>query len=296
MREILQINRLTKKYGRITAVDDLSVTVLPGQVYGILGPNGSGKTTTLSVVMGVITAGSGTYSWFESENNTDSRKKIGSLIETPNFYPYLSLTDNLRIVAAVKGVPVQDIDRVLEIVGLSNRQNSSFITLSLGMKQRLAIASVLLGDPGVMVLDEPANGLDPEGIVQIRNIILAEREKGKTIIMASHILDEVEKLCTHAVILKDGKQLAEGPVDQLLQTRKYYKVACDKNELLAESLTRAGLIEDIKRENDYLDIYPAKNTDGSDINKFAFEQGIVLRHLELKKPTLENQFLELVKS
>lgn len=295
MNEILSIQNLSKNFGKIKAVDDLSFTVEKGTVYGILGPNGSGKTTTLSVITGVLHPASGSYRWFGNKPGKWERKRMGSLIEIPNFYPYLTLFQNLQIVARIKNVQEEDINRVLGITDLLRRKYSRFDTLSLGMKQRLSFASVLLGDPEVLVLDEPANGLDPEGIAEVRNIIISERDKGKTIIIASHILDEVEKVCTHVGILKMGKLIASGRVDKLLVMDRVVTMSAPDNAKLKEILEKSGLVKSIKEDVDSITATIVSETEPGEINKYVIGKGITLTRLEVNKPTLESQFLELVR-
>jgi len=295
VNEILSIQNLSKNFGKIKAVDDLSFTVEKGTVYGILGPNGSGKTTTLSVITGVLHPASGSYRWFGNKPGKWERKRMGSLIEIPNFYPYLTLFQNLQIVARIKNVLEEDINRGLGITDLLKRKHSRFDTLSLGMKQRLSFASVLLGDPEVLVLDEPANGLDPEGIAEVRKIIMSERDKGKTIIIASHILDEVEKVCTHVGILKMGKLIASGRVDKLLVMDRVVTMSAPDNTKLKEILEKSGLVKCIKEDVDSITATILSETDPGEINKYVIEKGITLTRLEVNKPTLESQFLELVR-
>jgi ABC-2 type transport system ATP-binding protein len=295
VNEILSIQNLSKNYGKIKAVDDLSFTVEKGTVYGILGPNGSGKTTTLSVITGVLHPASGSYRWFGNKPGKWQRKRMGSLVEIPNFYPYLTLFQNLQIVARIKNVLEEDINRVLGITDLLKRKHSRFDTLSLGMKQRLSFASVLLGDPEVLVLDEPANGLDPEGIAEVRQIILAERDKGKTIIIASHILDEVEKVCSHVGVLKMGKLIASGRVDELLVMDRVVIMSAPDNTKLKEILEKSGLVKSIKEDVDSITATVLSETKPGEINKYVIEKGITLTRLEVNKPTLESQFLELVR-
>lgn len=295
LENILETINLSKNYGRITAVKNLSLEVGPGHVFGILGPNGSGKTTTLSIISGIIESNAGTYRWFGREPRAGMRKNIGSLIEVPNFYPYLNLTRNLSIVARIKDKPLNDIERVLKLVNLWERRKSRFDTLSLGMKQRLAISAVLLGDPAVLVLDEPANGLDPEGIAEVREIILREREKQKTIILASHILDEVEKVCTHVVVLKNGQSIARGRVHELLAVDDPVIVSCPEVDKLKEEIVRAGLSKSVEKNGNELLVVLKKGKEAKDINEFAFSKGIILDRLETRKTSLESQFLELVK-
>jgi len=295
LENILETIKLSKNYGRITAVRDLSLEVGPGHVFGILGPNGSGKTTTLSIISGIIESNAGTYRWFGREPRAGMRKNIGSLIEVPNFYPYLNLSRNLSIVARIKDKPLNDIERVLKLVNLWERRKSRFDTLSLGMKQRLALSAVLLGDPAVLVLDEPANGLDPEGIAEVREIILREREKQKTIILASHILDEVEKVCTHVAVLKNGQSIARGRVHELLAVDDPVIVSCPEVDKLKEEIIRAGLSKSVEKNGNELLVVLKKGKEAKDINEFAFSKGIILDRLETRKTSLESQFLELVK-
>jgi len=295
LENILETIKLSKNYGRITAVRDLSLEVGPGHVFGILGPNGSGKTTTLSIISGIIESNAGTYRWFGREPRAGMRKNIGSLIEVPNFYPYLNLSRNLSIVARIKDKPLNDIERVLKLVNLWERRKSRFDTLSLGMKQRLALSAVLLGDPAVLVLDEPANGLDPEGIAEVREIILREKEKQKTIILASHILDEVEKVCTHVAVLKNGQSIARGRVHELLAVDDPVIVSCPEVDKLKEEIIRAGLSKSVEKNGNELLVVLKKGKEAKDINEFAFSKGIILDRLETRKTSLESQFLELVK-
>jgi len=222
---ILEINHLSKKYKDIKAVNKLSLKIEAQMVYGLLGPNGSGKTTTLGMLLGVIRQSEGDFSWFNNGSKDENRKRIGALLETPNFYPYLTAEQNLELVAKIKGIDLNSqsidsegktIDDILELVGLSDRRKSKFKTFSLGMKQRLAIGSALLGNPEVLVLDEPTNGLDPQGIAEIRDLINEIGKSGKTIIIASHILDEIEKVCTHCAILRKGELLRTGTIDEII--------------------------------------------------------------------------------
>ncbi len=295
MEKVLQINNVTKRYPRITAVSDFSLTINKGETYGILGPNGSGKTTIISVITGVISPNTGNYSWFGSGNADFLRKKIGSLVEVPNFYPYLTLEKNLEIVSVIKGISKNDIDRVLKLTGLLDRKNDRFYSLSLGLKQRLAIASTLLGDPEVLILDEPTNGLDPEGIAEVRNLLIEEGKKGKTIILASHILDEVEKICSHVAILKEGKLLANGNVNNLLTMDEVVVLESENINLLDSVLKEKELVKWTKTDQVSLKAGLKEGMTPRELNKVLFENNIVLSRLELEKDKLEAQFLELVK-
>ena len=216
---VVSLRQLSKNYGKIQALKSVSFDVPQGSVYGILGPNGSGKTTLLSVVMSILKPNSGSYTLFNEEPTDAHRRRMGTLLETPNFYHYLSAVQNLKISAAIKDQPGADVEKVLETVNLLQRKNSSFSTYSLGMKQRLAIAAALLGNPDVLIFDEPTNGLDPVGIAEIRSLIKDLARQGKTIIMASHLLDEVEKVCTHVAILKQGNLIASGSVNDIFVTQ-----------------------------------------------------------------------------
>lgn len=296
MEKILDIRNLSKYFGRIKAVEKLNLSVHKGNIFGLLGPNGSGKTTTLSLIMGLLKPREGDFAWFGGTvPQAEWNRQIGSLIEVPNFYPYLSLTDNLNIICLIKRVDFSDTDRVLQLTGLYERRKSRFDTLSFGMKQRLGLAAALLGNPGVLVLDEPTNGLDPEGIREVRDIILKLGKEGKTIILASHILAEVEKVCTHVAVLKKGELLASGRVGELLRSDLVLIVTSDDNKKLYELLVRSGKFGDIKMEGNEIHITIAEGVTQAEVNKFAFENGILLNRIEILKKSLETEFFELVK-
>jgi ABC-2 type transport system ATP-binding protein len=292
---VLETDRLDKSYGAVHAVNQLSLTVESGQVYGILGPNGSGKTTTLSLLMGIVAPDGGTFRWFGQKPSPAANIRIGALIETPNFYPYLNLEQNLKVVCRIKSIDERDIFRVLSLVNLRERSRSRFATLSLGMKQRLALGALLLGDPEVLVLDEPTNGLDPEGIAEVRNLIRQVASTGKTILLASHILDEVEKVCTHVVVLKKGNKLAEGKVDSLIQGRDLVILESDEPEKLNISLSQSSLVESFSREGLEFRVELKPDVKHADLNRELIGSGIVLSRMEVRKNRLEDQFLELVK-
>ncbi len=296
MSHILTISNLTKKFGSLTAVDNLSFTIEKGNVYGILGPNGSGKSTTLGIVLNVVNKTSGDFQWFDGNTSThDALKKVGAIIEHPNFYPYMTAVQNLQLVCKIKDVPETKIPEKLELVGLLDRKDSKFRAFSLGMKQRLAIASALLNDPEILILDEPTNGLDPQGIHQIREIIRKIAAQGTTILLASHLLDEVEKVCSHVVILRKGVSLYSGRVDQMNASHGF--LTMQSNDLLAlqEALEHNPAFGTIKREGDFLVAYLNEPMDSSEANRFLFDKGIVLSHLVKRKESLEEQFLELTK-
>jgi ABC-2 type transport system ATP-binding protein len=291
---ILTVENLYKNYVSVQALKNVSFSVPSGSVFGILGPNGSGKTTLLGIIMDVLKATKGTYRLFDAAPTADQRKQIGTLLETPNFYHYLSAQKNLEIAAAIKGVSMEDIPRVLEIVNLTQRKDSKFSTYSLGMKQRLAIASCLLGDPLVMVFDEPTNGLDPVGIAEIRELIKKLYQQGKTIIMASHLLDEVEKVCTHVAILKKGELITTGNVNEILANEDIVEIGSEDNKKLLLILKSLNNYSNIKEADNLLQLfYPVGTANLGEINKHCFNNGVVLNHLHLKKKSLEAKFFEL---
>lgn len=291
---VLEINNITKHYKTVTALNNVSFSVPEGSVYGILGPNGSGKTTLLGIILDILKPSSGSFTLLGKSADADIRKQVGTLLETPNFYHYLSAEKNLRIAAHIKGKGFNEIDNVLQKVNLYQRKQSKFNTYSLGMKQRLAIASCLLGDPQVLIFDEPTNGLDPNGIAEIRELIKRLAEEGKTIIMASHLLDEVEKVCTHVAIIKNGDLLTAGSVDEVLVTDEIIEVASDDLIKLENTLQQMGGFSSIKKHNNVLQLFFVNgNANAAAINQYCFNNNIALNHLQVKKKSLETKFLEL---
>ena len=294
METILTIQNLTKKYGPLIAVNDLSFTIQKGQVYGILGPNGSGKSTTLGIVLNVVNRTSGNYQWFDGRISThEALKKVGAIIERPNFYPYMSAEENLKLVCKIKEVPFHKVYEKLELVGLIERRNSKFSTYSLGMKQRLAIASALLNDPEILILDEPTNGLDPQGIHQIRELIKKIAATGTTILLASHLLDEVEKVCSHVVVLRKGQKLYAGRVDEMTSSNGFFEMKTKDLVALEQLLMVQPQFGRIKVEGDLLTAFLSEPMEAASVNKLLFEKGIVLSHLVKRKESLEEQFLSL---
>jgi ABC-type multidrug transport system ATPase subunit len=296
MSTILSIQSISKTYGKVQALKDVSFEVPAGSVFGVLGPNGSGKTTLLGILMDVLRANNGTYSWWGEPPSELHRRKIGTLLETPNFYHYLSGERNLRIAAAIKGRGEEDIPRVLEAVKLTERKDSKFSTYSLGMKQRLAIASCLLGDPSVLVFDEPTNGLDPVGIAETRELILQLAQQGKTIILASHLLDEVEKVCTHVAILQRGKLLTAGDVNVVLSNEDYTELGAADLERLKVVLASLPGVREVRPQLQHVQVFFEKGSiDTGAINQYCMDRGVVLTHLQLRKRSLESKFMELTK-
>ncbi len=289
---VLSLHDIRKNYGRVQALRGVTLEVPEGSVFGVLGPNGSGKTTLLGIVLDVLRATGGTYAWFGGKEHAAARREIGALLETPNFYPYLDADENLAIAARIKRRGADDRDRVLQAVGLAERRKSAFSTYSLGMKQRLAIAAALLGNPRVLVLDEPTNGLDAAGITDIRELIKGLRGQGATVILASHLLDEVEKVCTHVAILKQGEVLVTGAVGEVLRSEdtvvlKAYDLAALERAVRTFPGLGAPKIVDGRLH------CAGEQIDTTALNQHCFDQGIVLSHLAVHQRSLESKFMEI---
>ena len=295
METILSLKNLDKKFGRVHAVNNLSFDIQKGNVYGILGPNGSGKSTTLGIILNVVNKTSGEFSWFDGNLSThQALKKVGAIIERPNFYPYMTAIQNLSLICKIKDISTEKIEEKLKIVNLFERRNSKFKTYSLGMKQRLAIASALLNNPEILILDEPTNGLDPQGIHEIREIIQKIAKNGTTILLASHLLDEVEKVCSHVVVIRDGVKLYSGRVDKMSASHGLFELNTNdpKNKLIS-ILNNNIHIGSVKEEGDYIIAYLTEEMEASEINNYLFKNGITVSHLVKRKPSLEEQFLDL---
>ena len=296
METIISLHQLNKKFGNIHAVNNLSFDIQKGNVYGILGPNGSGKSTTLGIILNVVNKTSGSFNWFDGSLSThEALKKVGAIIERPNFYPYMTAIQNLKLVCKIKEIPFSRIDEKLKTVNLYERRNSKFKTFSLGMKQRLAIASALLNDPEILILDEPTNGLDPQGIHEIRKIIKDIASNGTTILLASHLLDEVEKVCSHVVVIREGIKLYSGRVDELTASHGVFEVKTDgDSEKLIELLNNfEGVISTKIDEEHKIIATLGKPISAAEINNYLFKNSITLSHLVKRKPSLEQQFLTL---
>ncbi len=297
METILSIKNLSKQFGYVHAVKNVSLEIHKGNVYGILGPNGSGKSTTLGIVLNVVNKTSGDFSWFNGKVDThEALKKVGAIIERPNFYPYMTAYQNLELVCKIKGAPKTKIIEKLELVGLIERKDSKFSTFSLGMKQRLAIASALLNDPEILILDEPTNGLDPQGIHQIREIIRVIASQGTTILLASHLLDEVEKVCSHVMVLRKGEILYSGSVHGMSSNEGFFELQSDTMETLKSALSQHPAVEKIIVDEGKVMVYLKNELGASELNRYLFERNIVLNHLVKRKSSLEEQFLELTKT
>jgi ABC-2 type transport system ATP-binding protein len=295
LETILSIKNLDKKYGAVHAVNNLSFDIKKGTVYGILGPNGSGKSTTLGIILNVVNRTSGEFSWFDGKLSThEALKKVGAIIERPNFYPYMTATQNLALICKIKGISTEKIDEKLKTVNLFERKDSKFKTFSLGMKQRLAIASALLNDPEILILDEPTNGLDPQGIHEIRQIIKKISANGTTILLASHLLDEVEKVCSDVVVIRKGIKLYSGRVDEITASKGLFELEIKKNkEKLMQILENHEAIDRISQDRETIIATLKNDISATEINQYLFENGLVLSHLVKRKPSLEQQFLDL---
>jgi len=218
---VLAVSGLRKSYGDFCAVDSLDFTVSAGDIYGFLGPNGAGKSTTLRMLAGLIHPSSGSITFFGKDflnNRLDTMRRVGYIVEKPDFYKYLSAKSNLQLLLKMNGScpSALSIEKVIEMVGLKGRENDPVKTYSHGMKQRLGLAQALIHNPEVVILDEPTTGLDPQGIIDLRNLVLMLKQEGKTVIMSSHILSEVELIATRMVIISNGKAIVEGVVSELL--------------------------------------------------------------------------------
>ena len=295
MSEVLNIRNLSKSYGKIKALDNLNLTIESGNIYGLLGPNGSGKTTTLAIILSILKADSGTFQWFGGRYGKNPRKHIGAILETPNFYPYKSGIDNLKIIAAIKDVKDFDYDAVMKLVNLEQRKNSKFRTYSLGMKQRLAIAATMIGNPEVVIFDEPTNGLDPEGIAEVREILKRVAGSGRTVLMASHILDEVEKICSHVAIIKNGKLLVTGMVGELLSNDYFVEINALDYEKLIKLAQETEFIKKIEKEKDFY-VWTVDNSVPTEkISRLVQNAGLIPTHFLIRKQKLEDEFLQIIK-
>ena len=297
MTTILHVDKLSKKYGRVQAVSDLSFSIKKGHIYGILGPNGSGKSTTLGMILNVVNPTSGSYHWFDGTTDAhQALKRIGAIIERPNFYPYMTAIQNLKLVCLIKEIDPEIIEEKLDLVGLLERKNDTFKTFSLGMKQRLAIASALLNDPEILILDEPTNGLDPQGIYQIRKIIEKVAAQGTTILLASHLLDEVEKVCTDVIVLQEGVRRYAGSVDALTASHGYFELASSDTEQLTKLLENHPDVSELKHNDGLVWAYINKEVDAEAMSRWLIEHQCIPTHLVKKQERLETQFLALTQN
>lgn len=295
MLNILHVDNLRKSFGARLALDGVDLIIAPGQVFGLLGPNGSGKTTLLGVLLDVVRPDSGGFTWFAGAPPKNPRNRIGALLETPNFYPYLNADQNLSLVAAMRQVREPGIEKLLTQVQLLAHRRVPFRAYSLGMKQRLALAACLIGNPEVLILDEPTNGLDPSGMIEVRGIIQSIAAAGKTIILASHMLDEVEKICSHVGIMKAGRLLASGPVGSILSEDVIIEVSAAPADMdaLGQILSRHPEIRGFQRVADRWVLESERTLSAGVLNRWVFDHGVTLTTLVSKQRSLESEFLEI---
>lgn len=300
--DVIQTLDLTKRYGMrakksVLAVDRISFAVKQGQVFGFLGPNGSGKTTTIGMLVGIIMPTGGSFCLFgisDSRGLNAARARVGATLETPNFYPYMSGRDNLRIVAAIKGVNRSRIEECLALVGLSRRAKHRFKTYSQGMKQRLALAAAMLNDPELIVLDEPSNGLDPQGIREIREIIHTLAERGKTIFLSSHLLVEVERTCSHVAIIRDGRIIECGPVAEMVGEGNAVLLRSEDIEVLLGAMEAYPDATSVRRTDDGI-VVALDSGDLANVTRYLSGQGIYLSLLAPHRPSLEEVFIDVTR-
>lgn len=292
---VLRTEELTKRFGRILAVNKLNLEVYPGQVFGLLGPNGSGKTTTLGMLLGVVSKTSGSYSWFGQGEGYGLRKRIGAILEQPAFYPFISGLQNLKVIAEIKEVSNPNYDELIELVNLKGRERDNFKTYSLGMKQRLAIAGALIADPDILIFDEPTNGLDPQGIAEIRTIIRRISNMGKTIVLASHLLDEVQKVCTYFAVLRRGQLIHTGSVEEVLRQNNQIEISADELPPLRWALQDMNWYSEMREEEGKLLLTVRDGVSPAEVNRLMMDKGITLSHLTERRSNLEEQFLNILR-
>jgi len=291
---ILRVNDLTKHYGSEVALKNVSFSVSPGSVFGILGPNGSGKTTLLGILLGVLHPTRGRYTWWPEE--VTKRLRLGALLEQANFYPYLSGNQNLRVVCTIRQVECRSIPLLLDRVGLSAEAGHTKVAAySLGMRQRLAIASALVGDPEVLVLDEPTNGLDATGIALVRDLITTLKQEGKTVILASHLLEEVEKVCSHLGVLKGGELIFQGSLEDVLGNERWIELGHPDPDQLRRVLEASNFVLQIKMCEDGRIAVRTTCEDASKLNRYLASQDVYVHHLVARRSHLESQILTLLK-
>lgn len=292
MDQTLKIEKLSKNYGRVKALQEVSFEVKKGSVFGLLGPNGSGKTTALGILLGVVNSNSGSFNWFGNGNKDENRKRIGAILEGPVFYPYMNAVQNLELISKIKSCGTERVEVVLKLVGLYERKEDAFRGYSLGMKQRLSIAAALLNDPEVLILDEPTNGLDPQGIADIRGLISKIAKEGKTIILASHLLDEVQKVCSDFAILKQGKLIYQGSVSDLNIGR--IEMTSNDESYLKMTLDKSDLVLSYRTQGDTFIVQVKPETSNHMLHKELITSGVVLSHLKRLDKDLEQQFLDIL--
>jgi ABC-2 type transport system ATP-binding protein len=291
---VIETDGLTKSYGDVLAVDHLSLRVPRGGVFGFLGPNGSGKTTTMGMLLGLVQRTSGEARIFgQPAGRSDTLRRIGAMVESPTFYPYLSGRANLRYFQGIgrRGAPA-DIERLLDLVDLGTRADSKFGTYSLGMKQRLGVACALLGDPDLVFLDEPTNGLDPAGVVEVRELIRDLGKGGRTIVLSSHLLAEAELVCDNVAVLSHGKLIVQGGITELLRQHDSVRLGTTNDTAAAGLLSAQPWIESVASgESDLVVTAPPDRA--ADISRTLAEAGIYVTKLVPIHRTLEEFFMDV---
>ncbi len=288
---VVKTRGLTRRYGDITAVDHLDLTIRKGEIYGFLGANGAGKTTTLRMLLGLIRPDEGEISVLDHPaGHPDGLAKIGSMIETPAFWPHLTGRENLKVLARYAGVPFSRIDGCLETVELLDRSDDAFKGYSLGMKQRLGVAAALLKDPDLLILDEPTNGLDPAGMASMRSFIRDLGRAGHTVLLSSHLMQEVEQICDRVGIIGGGRLVAEGTVDELRGTDQ---LVIQATPIRAAQHTLGAMKIDARQEGESLRILMTPKIDPAMINARLVADGIAVQELHRDRASLESIFLRL---
>ncbi len=293
---VLETHALTKRYGSLLAVDRLSIQVPRGGVFGLLGPNGSGKTTTMSMVLGLVAPTSGTFHLLGQETargHQEALHHVGALVEAPALYPYLSGRENLQYFQGISGGgDSEEIDKLLEMVGLAERGGSLFSTYSQGMKQRLGIACALVSDPTLLILDEPTNGLDPAGMAEVRELIRRLGTEGRTVLLSSHLLHEVEQVCDNIAILSRGRLLAQGAIRDLLQRRGGVRLSTTDNAKAATIISALPWVAGVTTDHGYL-VAEGPPDRSWELSVALSDQGIAIREMSPVQASLEHYFMEV---
>ena len=293
---VIQTHGLTKRYKNVVAVDDLSLEIRQGRVYGLLGPNGSGKTTTMGLLLGLLTPTSGTFRLFGSAHgHEDSLRRVGAIIESPSFYPYLSGFQNLRYFQMISGGgSKEELETLIDRVGLAGRGDDLFRTYSSGMKQRLGIAYALLGDPDIVFLDEPTNGLDPEGMIEVRELIKGLGDGNRTVLLSSHLLHEVEQVCDSVTIISKGRLIVQGEVSQLVATvgSEQVRTKTTDNSKALQILSALEWVEGISIHEDSL-LVTASIKRSAELTAALADAGVFVAEMMPVRTSLEEYFLEV---
>lgn len=296
MNKIIEVNNLVRKFGDLVAVNDISFTVEEGEIFGFLGPNGAGKTTIIRLMLGLIKPTSGTVVIFGhdvSRGLRDTLPRVGAIVENPAFYPYLSGRDNMIVMSRAAGPEnANRIENLLEMVGLLARADDKYETYSLGMKQRLAIAAALLNDPELIILDEPALGLDAAGIRQVRELLRRLKSVGKTLFVSSHLLHEVEQVCDRVAVIDHGKLVGGGEVRELLRLATGLRLRLREKEKAKAILSEVDWVTSVTEDGDYL-VVEAPHEKAAELNSLLAKEGLYLSELTIRSQTLEHYFLSL---